>query len=159
MQEALGSGLLTASVPKGQPLISYRHVLAALAIHEAIPVLQRRKIDLRAGHALEQMSPPSPDALVRHFREADDTARWCQYTEQAANLSLVSGDHGGAAALLLGLVTQALLPAGDIVRIARKFHLPLCPDTHRFVPSRTACDPSSTEMPLAGPSGPKQAST
>ncbi|MGW9116861.1 AAA family ATPase [Streptomyces sp. NPDC055663] len=122
LAEAVGSGLLREDQ---RGLVSYRHKLACRALYEAIPVPQRRAIHLRAAHVLEDTSPSPVAQLARHFREAGDTAAWCRYTEQSADLALASGDDATAVALLHDLLTNAVLPPADVVRLTGKvpFHL------------------------------------
>jgi DNA-binding CsgD family transcriptional regulator/tetratricopeptide (TPR) repeat protein len=118
---ALGCGLLHED---SRGLVSFRHVLAARAIYEAIPVPQRQEMHLRAGRALERLSPLPVASLARHFREAGQASEWCRYAEQAADLALASGDEATAATLLHDLVTNAEgLPASIVVRLTRKIPL------------------------------------
>ncbi|HEY1914417.1 MAG TPA: AAA family ATPase [Streptosporangiaceae bacterium] len=120
LYEALGCGLLTDNFfPYGQTL-TFRHMLAARAVYEAIPAPLRRELHLRAGCALEDLPALPPARLARHFREAGDSGAWCRYGEQAADLALAAGDHNAAAALLHDLVANAGLPAGAIARLASK---------------------------------------
>lgn len=117
LTQALACGLLDED---GRLLVSFRHVLAAQAVYEAIPGPDRRAAHLRCGHALEAAVPPPLARLARHFREAGATARWCRYGEQAADLALASGDGVTAAALLHDLITGAGLPAADVPRLTKK---------------------------------------
>ena len=117
---ALGCGLLREDQPNGQGLIWFRHALAARAVYEAIPARQRRELHLRAGRALERVSPPPVAQLARHSREAGQTADWVRYAEQAADLALASGDDATAARLLHDIATHASLPPGAVVRVTRK---------------------------------------
>jgi len=114
---ALGCGLL-AEDRRG--LLSFRHMLAARAVAEAVPVRERLAMHLRAGQALEGATAPPLARLARHFREAGDTGKWCGYAEQAADSALASGDEATAAALLHDLVVSAGLPAGEVARLIRK---------------------------------------
>jgi DNA-binding CsgD family transcriptional regulator/tetratricopeptide (TPR) repeat protein len=97
----------------------FRHMLAAAAAYEAIPLGERRILHLRAGVALEQLDRPPVAQLARHFREAGETERWMRYAEQAAQRALASGDHTTAVVLLDDLLSTAGLSAADIARIAR----------------------------------------
>jgi DNA-binding CsgD family transcriptional regulator len=121
LASALGAGLLTETAPD---LATFRHMLAARAIDQAIPAPQRRALHLRAARALERQSPRPTGQLARHCREAGDTAKWCRYGEQEADLALASGDEKTAAWLLHDLVTGASLAAADVARLTRKlpFH-------------------------------------
>jgi DNA-binding CsgD family transcriptional regulator len=97
----------------------FRHMLAAAAAYEAIPLTERRILHLRAGGALEALDRPPVAQLARHFREAGETQRWMQYAEQAAQRALASGDHTAAVVLLDDLLSTAELTAPDTARIAR----------------------------------------
>lgn len=97
----------------------FRHLLAATAVYEAVPRTERRLLHLRAGRALEDVTPPPVTQLARHFREAGDTEAWVRYAEQAAQRALASGDHTAAVLLLDDLLSTAELPAPDTARIAR----------------------------------------
>ena len=130
--EALGSGLLAEDVPNGHGLVSFRHVLAAQAVCESVPAPRRRELHLRAGRALEGVCPRPLARLARHFREAGETAAWCRWGEQAADLALATGDEASAGALLRDLVTQGGLAARDVARLADKIPVLLaCPERNQ----------------------------
>ncbi|HEY3957267.1 MAG TPA: AAA family ATPase [Streptosporangiaceae bacterium] len=120
LADAVGCGLLESD---GRGLVSFRHVLAARAVYQAIPVQARQDMHLRACQALEGVSPPPVATLASHYRVAGQTADWCRCAEQAADLALASGDEVTAATLLHDLVTNADLPAGTVVRLAQKIPL------------------------------------
>lgn len=103
--------------------VAFRHVLARQAVDEDIPGPERRVLHLRAGEELEGISPLPVARLARHFQEAGDTARWCRYGEQAADLAFATGDEATAGMFLLGLVTQAGLPPGEMARLTSKMVL------------------------------------
>jgi DNA-binding CsgD family transcriptional regulator len=125
LSEALGRGLL---VDDGRGLVTFRHVLAARAVFEAIPAPRRRVLHGRAGRALEALSPRPLDRLAWHFREAADTGRWCRYAEQFADVALAAGDDASAGALLHGLVTGGALPARDVARLTGRIMLLAFPE-------------------------------
>jgi DNA-binding CsgD family transcriptional regulator len=120
--EALDCGLLIENLMNGSGL-EFRHALASRAVYEAIPAPLRRAMHLRAGLALAERPPLQVARLARHFREAGDTASWCEYGEQAADLALAVGDHNGAALLLHDLVANAGLVASAVARLAHKIPL------------------------------------
>ena len=126
---ALDCGLL---VEDARRLLSFRHTLAARAVYEAISAPQRRSLHRRAGRMLEQASPPPAAQLARHFREAGDTANWCRYAEQAADLALASADEAAAIALLHDLLTNAELPARSLARLTNKIPLSTFTGPTRF---------------------------
>lgn len=120
LSDALATGLLQED---GRGLVSFRHMLACRAVLEAMPAPERRGLHLRAGIALEALSPQPIAELARHFREAGDNARWCRFAEQFADLALISGDEATACTLLHDLVTRAGLSAGPLARLAGKIPL------------------------------------
>ncbi|PSL03276.1 LuxR family transcriptional regulator [Haloactinopolyspora alba] len=97
----------------------FRHMLAATAVHEAMPPADRREMHLRAGRALAEFDPPPVAQLARHFREAGVATLWASYAEQGAQRAMASGDHTAAVVLLHDLLSAAELPAPDRTRIAR----------------------------------------
>jgi DNA-binding CsgD family transcriptional regulator/tetratricopeptide (TPR) repeat protein len=103
---------------------SFRHTLAAQAVHEAIPAPLRTRMHLRAGQALEALPRPPVVRLARHFRAAGQAEAWCRYAEQAADLALASGDDQAAVALQYEVITAGGLPPRDIARLAKKVRLP-----------------------------------
>jgi DNA-binding CsgD family transcriptional regulator len=117
---AIASGLLHKG---GHQLVSFRHVLAARAVYEAIPASVRHVLHERAGRALEALEPQPYPQVAHHMREVGKTMAWCKYGERAADLALVSGDESAAAVLLYDLLTLADLPADIVARLASKFPL------------------------------------
>jgi DNA-binding CsgD family transcriptional regulator len=104
-------------------LVRFRHALAGQAVYDAIPGPQLRVLHLRAGTALEGVSPPPLARLARHFREAGDRARWRDYGKRAAMVALAAGDEAAAAVLLHALVTSGDVPARDVARLAGRLPL------------------------------------
>src|SRR5262249_30179643 len=74
-------------------LASYRHVLAARAVYQAIPDPGRRDLHQRAAAAL---AGELPSRLARHYREAGDQQRWRSYADRAAGAALAIGDEATA---------------------------------------------------------------
>jgi DNA-binding CsgD family transcriptional regulator/tetratricopeptide (TPR) repeat protein len=116
LTESVTSGLLT---DHGRGA-TFRHALAARAVYEAIPSPRRRALHLRAGQALETVTPQPVARLARHFREAGEVASWCRHAEQAADLALASGDTGTGISLLYDLITSAGLDAESMARLTTK---------------------------------------
>jgi DNA-binding CsgD family transcriptional regulator len=114
---ALDCGLLGGD---GRGRFSFRHALAAQAVHEGIPDPLRSRMHLRAAQALEALPEPPVVRLARHFRAAGQTGAWCRYAEQAADLALASGDGRAVIALLYEVITAGGLPPQDIARLAGK---------------------------------------
>ena len=149
LAEVLRCGLLTEA---GRGMVSFRHVLAARAVYEAITVPERRALHRRAGRALERRSPQPVAQLTRHFREAGQPAKWCRYAEQAADLALSAGDEATASALLLDLLTKADLPAHAVVRLVKKIPFGSFTGQSRF-DDLVAHAPVRGGRPGAGPAG------
>jgi DNA-binding CsgD family transcriptional regulator/tetratricopeptide (TPR) repeat protein len=120
LAESLRCGLLAED---GRGKVSFRHVLAARAVYEAIAVPERRVMHRRAGHALERRSPQPIGQLARHYREAGQPGKWCRYAEQTAEMALSAGDEVTASTLLLDLLTSGDLPADAVVRLVKKIPL------------------------------------
>ncbi|MEU7798888.1 AAA family ATPase [Micromonospora arborensis] len=116
ISEAADAGVLDAD-DRGQ--WRFRHVLAATAVYEAIPLTDRRHFHLLAGRALENIQPPPVARLAHHFREAGETRSWARYAEQGAELAMASGDHTKAVDMLVDLLSWAVLPPADRARTAR----------------------------------------
>jgi len=115
--EAVRCGLLTAD---GRGLVSFRHVLACRAVYEAVPTPERRALHLRAARVLEGSSPLPVAQLTRHFRDAGDTSKWCEYAERTADLAILAGDEATAAVVLHDLLVNGRLPPSSLVRLIRK---------------------------------------
>lgn len=129
LAEALGSGLLQED---RQGRVGFRHALACRAVYEAMSALQRRGTHLRAGRALQGLSPPPVARLARHFREAGETEDWCRYAEQAADQAIAAGNVVVAAAMLHELVLGADWSAAALLRIIRKVPFNAFTDRDRF---------------------------
>ncbi|WP_055587404.1 helix-turn-helix transcriptional regulator [Streptacidiphilus griseoplanus] len=119
VSDALVSGLLIED-GSGPGRIAFRHALAARAVYDRVPPSERRAAHRRAAVLLETARPRQIGRLAHHFREAGETARWCEYTEQAADVALASGDHLTAVTLLHELITEPLLPAEAVAPLVRK---------------------------------------
>jgi DNA-binding CsgD family transcriptional regulator len=117
LADAMGCGLLREDA---DARVSFRHALPRRAVYEAIPAVERRRLHLRAGRALEAFTPLPVRQLTRHFRAAEQSGQWARYAEQAADLALASSDHGTAATLLRDLLIGAELPSATRVRLAGK---------------------------------------
>jgi DNA-binding NarL/FixJ family response regulator len=111
---ALASGLLSQD---DRQLVSFRHALAARAVHETIPGSERRLLHLAAAHVLEELSPRPVAELARHFREAGEIAKWRRYGEETAERAIAAGDEATAAAVLCDLIAHAGLPGRGAARL------------------------------------------
>lgn len=124
LAEAMESGLL-AEDARGRA--GFQHVLPGQVVYEATPVSARRAMHLRAGEVLEA-APLTPAAeLVRHFRNARDTARWTRYAEKAADLAIAVGDQTAADLLLFDAIVHAGQPALTRARLASKISFAIFP--------------------------------
>jgi DNA-binding CsgD family transcriptional regulator len=103
LTEALRARLL---VEDSRGFVSFRHVLAAQAVYEAIPGPHRRELHRRAGQALQVWIPLPVARLAWHFREAGDITQWMHYAEQAADQALASGDEATGALLVRDLIRE-----------------------------------------------------
>jgi DNA-binding CsgD family transcriptional regulator len=116
LTEVVGSGLLQED---NRARLAFRHAFMAQAVYEAIPGAERRRLHLLAGQALERLDPLPVVQLTRHFREANEIAKWCQYAEAAAGRAVASGDRTTATRLLDELLGTAELPGPARVRLAQ----------------------------------------
>ncbi|HEY3464258.1 MAG TPA: AAA family ATPase, partial [Amycolatopsis sp.] len=117
IDEAARSGLL---VEDDRGRLGFRHLLAAKAVYDGIGGRERRELHRRSGRALAERDPAPVAVLAHHFREAGETAKWCEYAERAADLALASGDHHTAVSFLHGLLAEPELPPTAVARLARK---------------------------------------
>ncbi|WP_326633345.1 AAA family ATPase [Streptomyces sp. NBC_01761] len=117
--DAVRSGLLVEE-GSGSGRIAFRHTLAARTVYDRASASERRAAHRRAAVLLETARPRPVGRLARHFRQAGEIARWCEYAEQAANIALASGDHVTALAFLHELITEPGLPAEAVAPLVRK---------------------------------------
>jgi DNA-binding NarL/FixJ family response regulator len=115
--QAVASGLVEEGATG---LLAFRHVLAAKAVYDALPVLERRSLHLRAGHALTTVSPQPVARLVWHFQRARDIGNWALYAELVAEIAIGAGDDSTGVALLIDLVNTAALPLRTRIRLAKR---------------------------------------
>jgi DNA-binding CsgD family transcriptional regulator/tetratricopeptide (TPR) repeat protein len=119
VSDAVRSGLLVED--RSRPgRIAFRHALAARAVYGRAALSERRAAHRRAAAMLETVRPQPIGRLARHFRQAGETARWCVYAEQAADIALASGDHVTALIVLHELITEPALPAEAVAPLVRK---------------------------------------
>lgn len=133
--------------------VAFRHALAGQAVYDGARPADRRAAHRRAAALLESVRPRLIGKLAHHFREAGNTARWCAYTEQAADVALVSGDHLSAVTLPHELISEPSLPAEAVAPLVRKMPFP---GVHRLCAAhrghrRSACRPGDGPAQLARP--------
>ncbi|MET8327336.1 AAA family ATPase [Streptomyces sp. NPDC005181] len=119
VSDAVRSGLLVED-GSGSGRIAFRHTLAARTVYDRASASERRAAHRRAAALLETARPRPVGRLARHFRQAGEVARWCEYAEQAADIALASGDHVTALAFLHELITEPELPAEAVAPLVRK---------------------------------------
>jgi DNA-binding CsgD family transcriptional regulator len=117
--EAVCSGLLVED-RSGPGRVAFRHSLAARAVYDQAPALERRAAHRRAAVLLETVRPRPVGRLAHHSRQAGEIPRWREYAEQAADIALASGDHRSALALLHQLITEPELPADAVAPLVQK---------------------------------------
>lgn len=117
LTEAVASGLLQED---DQLRLAFRHAFMGQVVYESLSGAQRQRLHLLAGEALQDRQPPPVVQLTRHFREAGEVSRWCQYGEMAAARAISGGDHTTAAMLLNDLLATAELEVPVRVRIAQE---------------------------------------
>ena len=121
MGQALGVALAAGWLRTDERAhLQFAHALSSRAVYDAVAVPQRRAMHQRAARVLEGHRPTPLVRLARHFREAGETAKWCEYAEQAADQAVELGDRMTATALLNSLVRAPDLPPSATARLARK---------------------------------------
>lgn len=114
--ECLSGGLLEERASGGY---GFRRVLTRQAAYEAIAAPQRRRLHLRAAHALESEAEPRDLArIAHHFRQADRTRQWTRYAEAAAAVAHAAGDDDAATELLEQALQTPGAPRAARVRMA-----------------------------------------
>jgi DNA-binding CsgD family transcriptional regulator len=106
----------------------FRHSLARQAIADAIPAPLRRRLHLRAAHALEAAESQPLARLAHHYREAGKAKEWIRYAEAAADRAVSLQDDAAAYGFLKEAVHVADLPPATRGRLAVKLatHARLC---------------------------------
>ncbi|MFC7584986.1 hypothetical protein ACFQYP_15525 [Nonomuraea antimicrobica] len=94
--ELLGSGLLAES----DGLVGFRHVLAAQAVHEAIPLGRRQALHADAADTVRRLRPVPLGRLAHHLRQAGRAGQWAEAAVEAADQAVRLGDDAEAARLL-----------------------------------------------------------
>ncbi|QYC40983.1 Spore germination protein GerE [Nonomuraea coxensis DSM 45129] len=107
IDEVLGSGLLTDA----GGLIGFRHVLAAQAVHDAIPAGRRRALHAEAADAVRGLRPVPLGRLAHHLRHAGRTGQWADAAVEAAEQAARLGDDAEAARLLTDVLSETDPPA------------------------------------------------
>ncbi|MBY8881069.1 helix-turn-helix transcriptional regulator [Actinacidiphila acidipaludis] len=124
LAEAVAGGLLHED--RGSR-VGFRHILAARTVYHALGGLERGRLHLRAGEALEREPVRRVAELARHFREAGDDGRWAVYAEQAADRAVSSGDPRTAFVLLLDVLTGRAARGAAVSRLVQRMPLYAAP--------------------------------
>lgn len=115
--EALGSTL----IQEREGVYCFRHDLAAQAVLEQIGAAERRRLHLRAAHALERLPEPRPlGPIADHFQQARRRGQWLRYAEAAADAARASGADRDAVRILERAVSEPDLPLATRARMAIK---------------------------------------
>jgi DNA-binding NarL/FixJ family response regulator len=117
LSEATAGGLLRED-HRGR--VAFHHILVGQAVYQTIPPADRRALHRAAGALLEAAQPAPLPQLTRHFRAADEPAKWAHYAELAAERASQTGDFEAALVFLNDVLTSADLPAPTIVGLARR---------------------------------------
>ncbi|WP_406316913.1 AAA family ATPase [Streptosporangium sp. NBC_01639] len=112
MDGALDSGLLA----ERDGTVGFRHVLAAQAVYEAIPVGRRRAMHAAAAAAVQELRQVPLGQMAHHLRQSGRTPEWADAAARAAEQAAALGDEAEAARLLEDLLRNAEL---DPVRRAQ----------------------------------------
>jgi len=121
-----GDGLcevLSTALLQGDTATRYefRHSLAARAVYEQIAGPERRRLHLRAAHALEGSAPSALLAQVAyHFKQAGCRTKWLRYAEHAADAASARGEDRAAAAILEDALSVPHLARAPATRMALK---------------------------------------
>ena len=116
LDEGLGSGLLAEYADR----VGFRHVLAAQAVYEDIPLPRRQSLHGRAADALSTLEPVPLGQIAHHRHEAGQADAWVVAAERAADLAIEAGDDAEAARLLEQVLREAPLGAEVRARLAIK---------------------------------------
>jgi DNA-binding CsgD family transcriptional regulator len=116
MAEALASGVLT----EHGDAVGFRHVLAAQAVYDAVPVPRRHDLHARAAATLERLRPVPVGQLAHHLRCADRLDDWVDVAEQAADQAVALGDDDEAARILEDVLRHGPLDSARRGHVAVK---------------------------------------
>ncbi|MEQ7009298.1 AAA family ATPase [Actinopolymorpha sp. B17G11] len=114
--EALASGVLT----EYGEAVGFRHLLAAQAVYDDIPVPYRQDLHARAATTLAALEPPPLGRMAHHLRHADRLDDWVKVAEQAADQASTLGDDDEAARVLEAVLRHGRLDGDRRGRLAVK---------------------------------------
>jgi hypothetical protein len=113
---ALASGVLT----EHGEAVGFRHLLAAQAVYDDIPISRRVDLHARAAAVLERLDPVPVGQLAHHLRRAEQMAEWVRAAEQAADQAVALGDDDEAARVLEDVLRHGPLDTEQRGRFAVK---------------------------------------
>ncbi|WP_431898835.1 ATP-binding protein [Nonomuraea sp. bgisy101] len=107
IDEVLGAGLFADT----GGLVGFRHVLAAQAVYEAIPLGRRQALHAAAADTVRGLRPVPLGRLAHHLRQAGQAGQWVEAAIEAAEQASRLGDDAEAARLLEDVLRDTDLPA------------------------------------------------
>ncbi|WP_406313274.1 LuxR C-terminal-related transcriptional regulator [Streptosporangium sp. NBC_01639] len=105
LDEVLQSGLFA----ERSGMMGFRHILAAQAVYESIPLPRRQSLHGRAATAVEALRPLPLGQVAHHLRHAGLVDAWVDAAEKAADQAFELGDDTEAAHLLGEVLEHANL--------------------------------------------------
>ncbi|MFD0467058.1 hypothetical protein ACFQ0B_01100 [Nonomuraea thailandensis] len=103
LDASLDSGLLTEQ----DGMVGFRHVLAAQAVYEGIPLGRRRSLHALAAQAVRALHPVPLGQVAHHLRHAGKPEEWVEAAVTAAEHATTLGNDAEAARLLENVLRQA----------------------------------------------------
>ncbi|KAB8196831.1 AAA family ATPase [Nonomuraea phyllanthi] len=107
IDEVLGSGLFAET----NGSVGFRHVLAAQAVYEAIPLGRRQALHAAAADTVRGLRPLPLGRLAHHLRHAGRAGQWVETAIEAADQASRLGDDAEATRLLEDVLRNTDLPA------------------------------------------------
>ncbi len=110
LDEAISGGFLEEADEERR--YRFRLRLLARAVHDEISAGERRRLHLRAAHALEVRAEPRPLVeIAHHFERAGNRRQWLRAAEAASDAASRAGDDAEAAQILEQVLSGPGLPA------------------------------------------------
>jgi DNA-binding CsgD family transcriptional regulator len=103
LDAALDSGLLT----ERDGTVGFRHVLAAQAVYEGVPLGRRQSLHAGAARAVRALRPVPLGQVAHHLRHAGRSAEWVAAAVTAAGHATALGNDAEAARLLEDVLRHA----------------------------------------------------
>ncbi|WP_327109304.1 AAA family ATPase [Nonomuraea glycinis] len=106
VDEALDAGLFA----EREGMVGFRHVLAAQAVYEGVPLGRRQTLHAAAADAVQGLVPVPLGQVAHHLRQAGRDDDWVTAARRAADQAVELGDDAEAARLLEDVLRRARLP-------------------------------------------------